>query len=288
MRALSNLASTCWANAALQCLAHCPQLCRFFLTDKLHGRGMQLCNENTEAGAQGSSVALALALATFLRRYWRGEHLTRVANNDLREVVDLMSCPGEEGMPQDAHEAFTNAVHAVHLALREDFTNVPEAPSRARADVGAWQRHCEAPANGFSVLTEIFQTQVLQDVDGERSWDHPWQLALPPGAATAEALGAMLDATEAVDGKRVRRRITYLPLCVVLSGQDMRVDAAIDAGELGRFEAVAAAAIRGGHWVAVAKEDGRWWFCDDDRIQAVEHAHVQDLQGVQLSIYRRV
>ena len=287
MRACTNLCQTCWANAALQVLAHCPQLARFCLTDRLYG---QACRSYAAVGAE-----LPRAVADFLRAYWRGENLTPVKRDDLRRVVALMSAPGEEGYPQDAHETVVKVLHAMHDALREDFSNIPEAPSRKVVDLEAWEKHCAIPLNGSSVLMEMFQLQIRQTVDGEVSHDHPWELAVPPGRSTREVVEELLDHTEEIGGRVVRRRILYLPLCLLVSGTDMLVDPFILAGELGRYEAVALASIRNGHWVASAKErmdssdeDMGWWFADDDVLTEIDASALKELRGVQLAVYRRI
>jgi hypothetical protein len=283
MRGLDNLGNTCWANAALQCLVHCPQLARFFLTDTLNGRA-------TQAFQRGEQHRLAAALADFVRIYWRGEPGTRVPTSALRNVVDLLTAPGEQGMPQDAHETFSGALEALHRGLQQPFESVPEAPSRSRVDLEQWERYCSAPANQFSVLVEIFVGQQIVACPGEDDiYEHFWQLRIPSDTSAEDGLASLLNATEERgDGKTVRRRTTYLPVCLVIAGSGMRVDPTLDAGDLGRYEAVAAAAHVGTHWIAACKESSDWCLCDDTELKRIPANDIMVLSGVQFTVYRRM
>lgn len=264
MRGLSNLGQTCWANAALQCLAHCPHLSRLLMMDVVFGT---IVHEP------------ARKLGAFVRSYWRGSGV--LPRQILRDAAGVLSNAGEAGMPQDAHEAFVRALSTLDDALRQRLVLTP----RPGLDEVAW---ASQHRRSYSVLADMFALQVRQSVDSSVSWDHPWQLAVPPRTPTSQAIRAQLRSSERVDDRVVQREITAVPVCLAVSGSDMRVDGVVDLDAHGTYEAVAAAALVGGHWVAAVHENGAWYLCDDDTVTQFGADNLPELLGVQLALYRRV
>lgn len=210
-----NAGNTCYFNAALQVLLHCPQLTNYFL-ENLHVGDV---NRRKKNGA-----AFVEAYKRLIDAYWAAPGTTAAATvDDLRAIfVKNKKKKFQEGLQHDAHEALMAMLEMMHEGLSK---TAPIAGSKVRLTgdrMTAWRRRIGT--DGYSILTEIFQVQMeiaVEEVDGPYrnvTYDHAFDIAITDlrRLSTSEIIFPYRrdDGTETTICRR--QTITHLPLVLAV------------------------------------------------------------------------
>lgn len=220
-----NAGNTCYFNAALQVLLHCPQLTNYFL-ENLHVGDV---NRRKKNGA-----AFVEAYKRLVDAYWTGTTAATTATattatattatvDDLRAIfVKNKKKKFQEGLQHDAHEALMAMLEMLHEGLSK---TTPIAGSKVRLTgdrMAAWRRRIGA--DGYSILTEIFQVQMeiaVEEVDGPYrnvTYDHAFDIAITDlrRLSTSEIIFPYRrdDGTETTICRR--QTITHVPLVLAV------------------------------------------------------------------------
>lgn len=291
MKGLRNLGSSCYLNAALQCLLHAPQLTNYFLSecvqDDLQRKRLNACQVAAEYGA--------LAAA-----FWRDDAKAPLDTAPLHAALAKVHRPFGRAAngPHDAHEAMLVLLRCLHDALSK---TAPVQQSLAAPHVAAeaWDAHSRA--GGYSMLTEIFQGQLEVTVAGaayaSTTHEHFWDLGLAVDECTSvqQALQRFL-APETVDGFRVedgstiQARLTktplWLPLVLIVhlkrfdAARRRKIDKFVDypadldlsgcvrSNSACRYSlfgvCLHAGDLGAGHYTALVEVRGRWFHANDE------------------------
>ena len=113
---LYNLRNTCYINSAIQCLSHCEELTKYFLT-KLYEADI---NKTNPLGHQGK---LAIAYGNLLSELWLG-HCNAISPGSLKDLITAKAGQFEGYSQQDSQEF----VHYMLDILSEDLNRVKDKP----------------------------------------------------------------------------------------------------------------------------------------------------------------
>lgn len=113
---LNNLGNTCFLNSALQCLSHCEELTKYFLSKKFEDE----INENNSEGTQGT---LLFAYYNFLNKLWN-KNYESISPSNFRKLF-IKYCLQFRGFSQqDSHEVLTSILDKMH----EDLNLISKKP----------------------------------------------------------------------------------------------------------------------------------------------------------------
>jgi ubiquitin C-terminal hydrolase len=150
---LQNLGNTCFMNSAVQCLVHCEELTKFFLS----GDYLKKINKNNPLGTKGR---LAIAYGELAASMWSGKH-TSLAPWNLKKTISSVA-PQFEGYSQhDSHEFLSYLINGLHEDLNEvtkkpyydteiTFTNDKEVAEEN------WRRHV---SRNKSIIVDLMYGQ---------------------------------------------------------------------------------------------------------------------------------
>lgn len=298
MKGLANKGHTCYFNAALQCLAYCPNMSNYFLS----GRAAEDANPKLKGAS-----ALAAAYADFVRDYWTVEGAA--ADPSAVYAAFVKACRGFTPSRQhDAHEAMVCLLDKLHDGLsRFKPGDVSAVFAKSMTDTGrkAWRDRLRGAA---SVVSEVFTGQIEAHVQGDGyssvTYDHFTCLSLAVSGASLAACMQRHMASEPlsdfkVDGNatavQLSKRFTYLPRILVIhlkrfDGSD-KIDKFIDYPaelDLGAFacpgcehhyQLFAVCLHRGtaddGHYTTCGEVKGRWYAMDDEAV-----AHMPNINDI--------
>lgn len=289
MKGLANPGQTCFFNAALQCLAYCPNMTNYFLRG---GADRDLCPRRKLASA------LAGAYAAFVREYWTTPD---VATCDHSEVYDafMKACRGFPANRQhDAHEALVCLLDKLHDGVSRLKPGEHAVTSRSDVRREPWTNSLKGVS---SVVSEVFrgQVEVGVEADGYTSVSHDhftsMSVAISGVATLIQALQRHMAPEHVADFKvddkvldaTLHKRFTYLPRILVIhlkrfDGGDKfeKLDKFVDYPtdlDLGRFALPECAhhyrlfavclhhgTVEDGHYTSCAEVQGQWFVMDDE------------------------
>ena len=310
MKGLCNIGQTCYLNAALQCLVHCPNLANYMLS------GLP---ENDACTKKKGAHAVAMAFVDFVREYWAhagpGPSTEAIHASLARSTRNF-----KLGSCHDAHEALCALLDKVHDGLgrlRPGEHAVRVLPSVCSKD---WADSLKGGA--CSVVSEVFRGQVRVDVRaGEytsTTHDHFTCLSLGVGAhaSLTQCLHQHFGPEEVddfvVDGQKatatVHKRATYLPRILVIHLKRFdgkgKVDrfvgypSELDMGEYSvpgidhHYQLFGVCLHRGdlddGHYTACCEVKGVWHYMDDETATAISNINDIIQRDAYLLLYKRL
>lgn len=311
MKGLRNEGETCYLNAALQCLAYCPNLANYFLAGSAE---KDACLRRK--GASG----VALALARFVSAYWTDPAETADAS-EVRAAFVRACRSFAPDTQHDAHEALTCLLDKVHDGLsrmKPGDRAVAALPAGVRA--GPW---AESLRGECSVVSEVFRGQVEVSVSapGYSSVlvDHftSLSLALRECATLGQCLHAHMEAEVVPDFKvddatveaRLCKRFLYLPRVLVLHLKRFDGEAKIDRFvdypmelDLGPYcvpecrdhhyqlfgVCLHRGGVDGGHYTACCEVKGRWYQMDDAAVTPLKNINGIIQRDAYVLLYKRL
>ncbi|OMJ94630.1 hypothetical protein SteCoe_2120 [Stentor coeruleus] len=135
---LQNLGNTCFMNSAIQCLAHCEDLTRFFLCDDYAKK----INRNNPLGTKGK---LAVAYAEILKVMKSGREKS-IAPWSLKKTIASVASQFEGYQQHDSHEFLSYLISGLHEDLNQihkkpyDGSDIKFTNDQEVADE-SWRRH---------------------------------------------------------------------------------------------------------------------------------------------------
>lgn len=309
MKGLPNAGQTCYFNAAVQCLAYCPNLTNYMLA------GCAATDVN--AKRKGAS-AVAAAFAAFVKEYWTVE-------GDGPDPSDLFAvfakaCKFKTNTQHDAHEALVCLLDKLHEGLsrlKPGDLSVALRPEVCRKPwVDSLKSEC-------SVVSEVFRGQLETQIQAPGytsvSYDHFTCLSLAVGDSTSLALclqrhmapEAVLDFKvddQTVVEASLAKRFAYLPrvLVVQLKRFDGRakIDRFVDyPAELDlsayaapqcqhHYQLFAVCMHRGtmddGHYAVLGEVKGKWFAMDDETVTPVTDINRIIDRDAYMLLYKRL
>jgi len=266
-----NAGNTCYFNAALQVMLHCPQLTNYFLGN------LHVGDVNRRRKKNG--VAFIDAYKRLVDAYWSSTTAPGTAVEEVRAAFSKACAPGfENGLQHDAHEALMAMLKTVHEGLSK---TAPIAGSKVvlTSDrLAAWRRR--AKDDGYSILTEIFQTQTeiaVEEVDGAYrnvTYDHAFDMSI--GCIRRLSTSEIIFPYKKDDGTETticrRQTITHLPLVLVVRVPEKETSypMAWTTEAFGTYSLFGIVLHRGdvqsgGHYSALVRgRDGAWHLFDDE------------------------
>lgn len=256
-----------YLTAAMHCLAHVPPLVAY-----THGPEF----EATLATRRKNACELARRFAALVRDYWKASD-DPPGTGVSCSAVHAAFCTLHRKHDRDARAALRLLIESLHAALstieRLVDRPVPFAPG---FDAAAWDAHCLH--GGYSLLTEIFESQMVRDGAAK----HSWVVAVEPKASIEKCL-------EGLD-------FTRLPLCLVvnLAGESEGVFVAYDStlrlAECNRpvqYKLFGVVLHRDGDWASLCANKGVWYH--RDRTKTVPLENINDLlqKDAVMLLYKR-
>jgi ubiquitin C-terminal hydrolase len=309
MKGLPNVGNTCYFNAALQCLAYCPNLANYLLAPD--------CDTDVNPKKKGAST-LAMALISFVREYWT-VHGT-AANPTEVYTAFRKACKGfGAGVQHDAHEALMAMLDKLHDGM-SGLKPGGLAVSGAR---GVHNASWTASLRGVtSVVTEVFRGQMEVRVVAPGytnvSYDHftCLPLALDKASSMAQCLRRHMASEEVSDFKvgdamvsaTVSKKFTYLPRILVIQLKrfdgSAKMDRFVDyATELDlsmhcipecppHYQLFGVCFHRGsptqGHYTACCEVKGQWHMMDDDGVAPLGDINMIIQRDAYVLLYKRL
>lgn len=275
------MGNTCYLNAALQCLLHCPGLTNYVLSGYAEKDVMR---------RRALASALATEYVALTKQYWTtpAETLDTTA---VWTALCKLHKPFGNRVPHDAHEAVTVLIKHLHDALGKT-PRIRPSVAEAHVDVPEWER--AIAKEGYSILTELFVGQTQRIVEGGeyRSVSHEHFVGLSldlEGCSTITHAVAKAFAPEQIEGYVIgdttrqvtlTKVLTYAPLTLVIhlkrfDGSGTKIDRFVDytttlvvPGQ-GTYELFGVCFHSGGHYVAACEVGGSWRAMDDDKVTCI-------------------
>lgn len=314
MKGIPNAGSTCYFNAALQCIAYSPNLANYFLS----GRA-----EEDARPKKKLASTLALALARFVRDYWTVQSAEGSADASEVYAAFTRACRGFAPHSQhDAHEAFVRMLEKVHDGLSRLKPGAHGVCHRPEVRANPWT---ESLDGAHSVVSEVFrgQVEVVVEAEGYTNVSHDHftclSLALTNCSSLTQCLTAHL-APEVVDDFKqgdatmqacVKKRFTYLPRILVIHLK--RFDGFDRAAKVSRFIDypseldLGALCVPGcehhyqlfgvclhhgtmddGHYTVCCEVKGQWSIMDDDRVEQLKNINDIIQRDAYMLLYKRL
>lgn len=295
MKGLRNLGSTCYANAALQCLIFSPALANYFTSGTY---------KSDAARKRANASALCDEFANIVYTYWKTDDTP-----DPRAFLERFAKIYRNfntNIQHDAHEFLQMVLTGLHSGLAK--TKKFAAPSDVSADTGAWAAH--NAAHGYSFFTEVLQSQVAVTIDGKTHHEHDWgfSLAVDSVSSVAAALSRDLgeESVSATTGTNmhVTRRLVHSPLVLMLhlkrfDNSSSKIEKFVDYGtELGVPASSARYALYGvvchsgdsgsGHYWSMCEIMGRWFRVDDETSTQIDDVNAVITRDAYMLFYKRV
>lgn len=289
MKGLANLGNTCYLNAALQCLLYAPPLTNYVLVglaDK------DLLRKRINA------CALATEYFSLTKAYWTDDASKPVLDpRALWTALCKLHRPFANSQPHDAHEALVALLKHLHDALAKT-PRVQPSLAWDRVDRASWEAQCVA--EGYSMLTEVFQGQLECVVEGpggysSTTYEHftGLSLDLDSCATVHQALVKCLEPVQiegfklpdgTIRGVTQTKAFRYPPLVLVLhlkrfEPDGTKIDRFVDystdlevpaAGGLERYSLFGVCFHRDGHYVAACEVNNHWFLLDDSNCTQLE------------------
>lgn len=303
------MGQTCYFNAALQCIAYCPNLANYL---------MSALAENDVCTKRKGASSLALALIDFVKSYW-----TRDAAH-VQPVFDVFSkvCKGfGQDQQHDAHEAIICLLDKTHDGL-----------SRLKPPPAHAVQHCphihrkpwvDGLKGSCSVVSEVFRGQVEVCVQAPGytglSYDHftCLSLAISECSTLAQCFQKHLSTETITDFKvddatvpcaTLTKRFTYLPRILIVhlkrfDGNE-KIDRFIDYPselDLGQFAAspcehhyqlfgvcLHRGNLEDGHYTACCEVKGRWNLMDDEAVSVLTNINDIIQRDAYVLMYKRL
>ena len=200
--------------AAIQCLAHVPPLVAYVTSgvDDFQRKRINACR-------------LAAEVFGIITEYWGSAPPPQTLDaTEACAAFSKLHRAFSGRQHRGPHEALRLLVRGLHDALGK--TPVVDGPAARHVARDAWEAH--NAAEGYSVLTEIFQGQVevrVAAVDGgpaEIRHEHFWDVTFPVDENSISGCLAKFLAPadcQAADGRRAlaTRRFVWLPLALVVN-----------------------------------------------------------------------
>lgn len=150
---LQNLGNTCFMNSAIQCLAHCEDLTRFFLCEDYTRK----INRNNPLGTKGK---LAIAYADILKLMKSGREKS-IAPWSLKKTIASVASQFEGYQQHDSHEFLSYLISGLHEDLNQihkkpyDGSDIKFTNDQEVADE-SWRRH---HSRNKSVIVDLMYGQ---------------------------------------------------------------------------------------------------------------------------------
>lgn len=295
MEGFQNFGNTCYFNAALQCILHCPQLTMY----TLHDIYKEDLNKRKKYASGFVEAYKALVDSYWMRSGKTGESLQRVREWFLKQHKSF-----DNERQHDAHEAILCMLNTLHegLGKTKPIAGSKATPILDAQSLEAWKANNES---NYSILTEIFQSQFQVDIASPEYtntvYDHSFDLSVPPLPRLEDAIRESLKPETGIpykldDGRKIKitrtQRPTYLPLILVIHlkrfNAKRKLDSLVEYPEkmdlsfvTGRgedFYALFGVVLHSGsrdcgHYVALNKVDDKWLCYNDSVVSSVETPH---------------
>lgn len=308
MKGLANDGQLCYFNAALQCLAFCPNMTNYFLSPSwkadLHPK-------------RKVASAFCAEYAAFVRAYW-----TEQCDQADAQAVYLAFTRACRAFPaarqHDAHEAMVFFLDKLHDGLCKMKPHGFQAARHPCVNRAAWEQSC-SPA---SVVSEVFMGQIESRISGETytstAHDHFTTLSLAVADMTtllqcihkfmAPETVTDFRAESSTQTVRVHKQFTYLPRILIIHLKRFdaarKIDRFIDyASELDlggfcasgcdhHYQLFAVCLHRGdtegGHYSACAEARNRWFFMDDAHVETMKDINYIIQKDAYVLLYKRL
>lgn len=252
----------CEYDAAVQCLAHVPQLVEY----AREGADEELNKKRVNA------CAVLGALFDVMREYWSSPPTTS-PTVDASSLVAAMTKTRTMNKTKhhDAHVALMALIKTAHDALCKTPPELLDVPHRLAE---AWA--AQNDAEGYSMLAEIFRGQSstsVEPIDGGETtvtYDHWWDVSIGVEGSLVGGLARIVE-PKTVFPHRVRTSFISLPLVLIarikrFEGRerndkfvDYPVDLElVDAGGLVRYSLFAVIVASKDSFEALTEVDGVW------------------------------
>lgn len=311
MKGLHNAGQTCYFNAAVQCLAYCPNMTNYFLAGH--------AETDLNPRLKGAS-SVAGAYAEFVRDYWTKDVTTEPADSAQLYAAFVKACRGFAPFQQhDAHEALVCLLDKLHEGLSRMKPNEHAVAHRPEVCRKPWLEGMKGCA---SVVTEVFRGQVEAQVHapGYASVSHDHftclSLAVHEASSLAQCFQRHMAPETLTDFKvddapiaaTLTKRFTYLPriLIVHLKRFDAcdKIDRFIDypaeldlgaytvAGCQHHYQLFGVCLHRGsvsdGHYTTCGEVKGRWHFMDDEASSHMKNINDIIQKDAYVLLYKRL
>jgi ubiquitin carboxyl-terminal hydrolase 4/11 len=152
---LKNLGNTCFMNSALQCLSHCEELTKYFLTRKVFDE----INRNNSHGTGGE---VAKAYYELIRQLWQGDS-PYLCPTDFRHIFVRFVRQFAGFSQHDSHEMLTFMLDTLH----EDLNRVRQKPYLEMNEKSEKETELEASSRWWknhlsrenSIIVDLFHGQ---------------------------------------------------------------------------------------------------------------------------------
>ena len=152
---LKNLGNTCFMNSALQCLSHCEDLTKYFLTRKAFDE----INRNNSHGTGGE---VAKAYYELIRQLWQGDS-PYLCPTDFRQIFVRFVRQFAGFSQHDSHEMLTFMLDALHEDLNRvrlkpyiEMSEKSEKETEIEASTRWWKNHL---SRENSIIVDLFHGQ---------------------------------------------------------------------------------------------------------------------------------